>query len=89
MDEVIFVVHTDVKEDLVYLDQIVNQTEGYKKHEQEKEFDGWVGPWELVERGNIYIKIDGESSFGSEIVRHRTIGFDRAALGRCPSREFP
>jgi hypothetical protein len=60
MDEVIFVVHTDNKEDLLYLDQIVNSTDGYKKHEQEKKFDGWVGPWELVERGNIYMKIDGE-----------------------------
>jgi hypothetical protein len=70
MDEVIFVVHTDVKEDLVYLDQIVNGTEGYKKHEQEKQFDGWVGPWELVERGNIYIKIDGELRILSKTIRH-------------------
>lgn len=61
MDEVFFVVNTEHEDDLEYLDQIVNGTEGYKKHVTENDDDGWTGKWELVERGNIYIKIDGKS----------------------------
>lgn len=60
MDEVIFVVNTADIDDLEYLDQIVNGTEGYKKHVQQKKLDGWTAQWEVVERGNLYIKIDGE-----------------------------
>lgn len=60
MDEVIFVVNTGDQDDLEYLDQIVNGTEGYKKHVQQKKLDGWTAQWEVVERSNLYIKIDGE-----------------------------
>jgi hypothetical protein len=83
MDEVVFVVHTDIQADLLYLDQIVNGTEGYKKHEQEKKFDGWVGPWELVERGNIYIKIDGEFFGMSETMWHKILQRGNGSFLNC------
>lgn len=60
MDEVFFVVNTEDEDDLDYLDRIVNGTEGYKKHITEKKHEGWTDKWELAERGNIYIKIDGK-----------------------------
>jgi hypothetical protein len=60
MDEVIFAVHTDNQHDLEYLDQLVNSTAGYTKHQTEKEYEWLVGSWEKVERGNIYVKIDDD-----------------------------
>jgi hypothetical protein len=60
LDEVIFAVHTDNKRDLEYLDQLVNTTEAYTKHQQENDYEWLVGSWEKVERGNIYVKIDDD-----------------------------
>ncbi|KAF2433021.1 hypothetical protein EJ08DRAFT_669189 [Tothia fuscella] len=60
LDEVIFAVHTDNEGDLEYLDRLVNTTSSYTKYKQEGEYESWVGSWEKVERGNIYVKIDDD-----------------------------
>lgn len=71
MDEVVFVVNTKNKTDLDYLDRIVNGTVGYKKRLTEGKLDGWTEKWELAERGNIYIKIDGKFCFVNESLRYQ------------------
>jgi len=63
LDEVVFAVHTDKENDLAYLDQLVNGTEGYRKYQQQNEYEWLVGSWEVVEKGNIYVKIDDDVVF--------------------------
>ena len=93
MDEVIFAVHTDIKHDLEYLDQLVNSTAGYTKYQQEKEYEWLVGSWEKVERGNIYIKIDDDVVCLSSFMIHEVgntglICESRSTLKTKPSQQL-
>lgn len=63
LDEVIFTVHTDVEEDLAYLEGLVNTTPRYSKHYQMTSYgEAWyTASWEPVKDPNaIYIKIDDD-----------------------------
>jgi hypothetical protein len=63
LDEIVFAVKTSNDQDLAFLDRLVNSTEGYTKHKARGQYDNFIGSFEIVERGNIYIKIDGSSQF--------------------------
>ena len=59
LDEVHFAVHTDIEEDLAYLDSLVKTTESYKKIEPGA--GGYNTIWEhAVQREHMYIKIDDD-----------------------------
>lgn len=59
LDEVHWVDNTDKKEDLAYLENLLETNSDYKK--VTKEGSGYKGIWEhAVERGNMYIKIDDD-----------------------------
>ena len=65
LDEVIFIVRTDDLDDLVYLDDLLQTSDGYSRYNL-IEGDGKAGKvsygtaWEVVERGTMYIKIDDD-----------------------------
>ncbi|KAL8717323.1 MAG: hypothetical protein Q9225_005415 [Loekoesia sp. 1 TL-2023] len=76
LDEVIFLARTDDADDLAFLDQLVNRTAGYSKHEFTKDGDraskvtyGQI--WEVVRRGRMYIKIDDDivSQVSTQLLR--------------------
>jgi hypothetical protein len=61
LDEVIFAVRTDIEEDLVYLEELLQTSPRYSKHVAKKAYELWVGSWEAVnEPDSIYIKIDDD-----------------------------
>ncbi|KAL8951061.1 MAG: hypothetical protein Q9222_002933 [Ikaeria aurantiellina] len=68
LDEVIFLARTDVVDDLEYLEDLVEGTEGYTRHNL-TENDGVASKvtygqaWEAVERETMYVKIDDDVMF--------------------------
>ncbi|KAL8708851.1 MAG: hypothetical protein Q9220_006307 [cf. Caloplaca sp. 1 TL-2023] len=68
LDEVIFLARTDVVEDLEYLERLVEETEGYTRHNV-TESGGRASKvtygqaWEVVERETMYVKIDDDVTF--------------------------
>ena len=61
LDEVIFVVRTDIKEDLDWLEQQLPHTPEYTKWEGAKGRGGrYADAWNVVEKGTMYIKIDDD-----------------------------
>jgi len=61
LDEVIFTVGTDNKDDLAYLEELLLTSPSYRKFEHSDRHDGWMGQWEAVElRDSVYIKIDDD-----------------------------
>jgi hypothetical protein len=62
LDEVIFAINTDIKEDLDYLDNELLPFPYYRKFTAEEE--GYLGQWLAVnERDTIYVKIDDDVVF--------------------------
>jgi len=61
LDEVIFALNTDNKEDLAYLeDELLPSSPHYRKFKA-PERKGWVGQWQAVDqRDAIYIKLDDD-----------------------------
>jgi hypothetical protein len=60
LDEIVFAVKTDNKEDLAYLDELLAANPAYSKHVPEGNYKSWVGSWQVVKPKNIYIKIDDD-----------------------------
>jgi hypothetical protein len=61
LDEVIFAVKTENKEDLAYLDELVPTAHQYSRHDPSPEYTWWDGSWEPVKDPDaIYIKIDDD-----------------------------
>jgi hypothetical protein len=61
LDEVIFVPNTIDKEDLAYLDHLVETNNYYSKHiESGTLYPGLVGGYEAAQNGSICIKIDDD-----------------------------
>ncbi|KAL9131352.1 MAG: hypothetical protein Q9217_000679 [Psora testacea] len=66
LDEVHFVVNTDKKDDIKWLNQLVKTRKYYRKvdlGETEKGSNGYNAVWATVERDNMYIKIDDDIIF--------------------------
>ena len=68
LDEVHFVVNTEEKADIKWLDKLVKKTKQYKKIEIEavKGKDGYDAIWATCEKQNVYIKIDDDIVFFDE-----------------------
>jgi hypothetical protein len=60
LDEVMFAVNTNNKDDLDYLEVLLAANPQYKKHKAERDYEMWMGNWETVQRENLYIKIDDD-----------------------------
>lgn len=61
MDEVIFFVRTEIVEDLEYLDSLLTTTSSYTKVNLDEGRSGnYSKPWETMEVGPMYIKIDDD-----------------------------
>jgi len=61
LDEVIFAVRTDDKDDLAWLDEVVPTVPEYRKWEGAKGRGGnYQDAWNVVEKGTMYIKIDDD-----------------------------
>jgi hypothetical protein len=55
-----FAVNTNNEGDLAYLEELLAANPQYKKHKAEKDYAMWMGNWEMVQRENLYIKIDDD-----------------------------
>jgi hypothetical protein len=53
-------VKTDIQEDLNYLEELLAANPKYFKHQPEKEYEMYMGSWEMVEPDILYIKIDDD-----------------------------
>jgi hypothetical protein len=62
LDEVLWVVNTEDKEDLKYLENILARSDRYKKLDLGKKVRGpeFRQIWKHLERGKIYVKIDDD-----------------------------
>ncbi len=66
LDEVVFAINTDDKDDLTYLDELLTTHPSYSKHVPQGDYDShwWFGNWEAVsERDAVYVKIDDDVVF--------------------------
>ena len=62
LDEVIFVLRTEVEEDISWLEQLVQTTPEYTRYNMAKGRNGEYGDsWDLVQNGTTYIKIDDDT----------------------------
>lgn len=67
LDEVIFVVHTDIQEDLDYLETLVPRRPEYSKYEVKGTYQWLSGSWEPVNDPDaIYVKIDDDVIYLSD-----------------------
>jgi len=67
LDEVIFVVHTDIQEDLDYLETLVPRRPEYSKYEVKGTYRWLAGSWEPVtDPDAIYVKIDDDVIYFSD-----------------------
>lgn len=67
LDEIIFVVHTDIQEDLDYLETLVPRRPEYSKYEVQGTYRWLAGSWEPVtDPDAIYIKIDDDVIYFSD-----------------------
>lgn len=67
LDEVIFVVHTDIDEDLEYLETLVPRRPEYTKYEVKGTYRWLMGSWEPVtDPDAIYVKIDDDVVYFSD-----------------------
>ncbi|KAL8789439.1 MAG: hypothetical protein Q9213_001196, partial [Squamulea squamosa] len=62
LDEVIFLARTNDINDLHYLDQLVESTDGYSRRNVTNG-STYGQAWEVAERGTMYIKIDDDLMF--------------------------
>ena len=60
LDEIVFIVKTDVKEDLAYLDDILASNDKYSARYQEQGGFDYSQMWNVCEKGNVYVKIDDD-----------------------------
>ena len=60
LDEIIFIVKTNVQEDLAYLDKILASNEKYSARYQEQGGFDYSQMWNVCEKGNVYVKIDDD-----------------------------
>lgn len=60
LDEIMFAVNTNNEGDLKYLEELLAANPKYRKHKAEKDYAMWMGNWEMVQRENLYIKIDDD-----------------------------
>lgn len=67
LDEVIFVIHTDIQEDLDYLETLVPRRPEYSKYEVKGTYRWLAGSWEPVtDPDAIYVKIDDDVIYFSD-----------------------
>lgn len=67
LDEIIFVVHTDIQEDLDYLETLVPRRPEYSKYEVQGTYRWLAGSWEPVtDPDAIYVKIDDDVVYFSD-----------------------
>ncbi|KAK7708967.1 hypothetical protein SLS64_006447 [Diaporthe eres] len=67
LDEIIFVVHTDIQEDLDYLETLVPRRPEYSKYEVKGTYRWLAGSWEPVTNPDaIYVKIDDDVIYFSD-----------------------
>ena len=67
LDEVIFVVHTDIQEDLDYLETLVPRRAEYSKYEVKGTYRWLAGSWEPVtDPDAVYVKIDDDVIYFSD-----------------------
>lgn len=67
LDEIIFVVHTDIQEDLDYLETLVPRRPEYSKYEVKGTYRWLAGSWEPVtDPDAIYVKIDDDVIYFSD-----------------------
>ncbi|KAL1851637.1 hypothetical protein Daus18300_012510 [Diaporthe australafricana] len=67
LDEVIFVVHTDIDEDLEYLEALIPRRPEYTKYEVKGTYRWLMGSWEPVtDPDAIYVKIDDDVVYFSD-----------------------
>lgn len=64
LDEVHWVLNTNNKDDLLYLEEVLKTSDAYKKVDLTTEgavgFEGFAKAWRHVERGKLYVKIDDD-----------------------------
>lgn len=62
LDEVLWVVNTENKDDLRYLNKLLSRSERYKKLDLGKKVKGpeFRQIWKHLERGKLYVKVDDD-----------------------------
>ena len=80
MDGIIFVVKTEVPEDLAYLEELLASNEAYSAQYQHQGGFDYSQMWNTCEKGVMYVKID-DDVVGLIRLCTQTLGIDK--IGSC------